>query len=118
MRKLKYKIIKFLHIDTLSKRKKSDIKERIKLFFEGKVGEIIEKEIKPIIDIPIDNLGITDIKMYAILDHIYIDITSTKPGLVIGKQGYVIGRLSNYIACTLNKNVKVKINVIESKIWK
>lgn len=118
MRKIKYNIVKFLHIDTLSSKRKSDIKSRIKLFFEGSVGEIVDKEIKPIIDIPIDNLGITDIKMYAIFDHIFIDITSTKPGLVIGKGGYVIGRLSNYIACAINKNVKVKINVIESKLWR
>lgn len=61
-------------------------------------------------------LEITDVKSKFISKKIIITITLCRPGLLIGKQGKDIDKLTAYLSRRFDKEVQIKI--LESKLWR
>jgi len=93
----------------LGKNEESFYKQRIREFFEGN-----QKEKAPIVKIPVLHFGITDIKFKKHKSYIEITIELERPGMLIGGNGKIVGKLCKYL--TVDENIK--INAVESKLWK
>lgn len=93
-------------------KKQRTYKNLIRFFFEGS-GNLVE----PVIDIPIGTLGITNIEFDLYKDRLEILITLERPGVLIGKMGRVIDRLTIYLS-ERGLEIPVKILIKESKLWR
>ena len=84
-------------------------KSILKTYFDGCYEvDPIEKNITTY------SLGITNIEFHFEKDLLILSITLLRPGLLIGKGGRTIDKLSEH----LNGSKKpVKIHIIESKLW-
>lgn len=84
-------------------------KSIFKTYFDGCYGvDPIAKTITTL------NLGITNIEFKFNKDLLVMTITLLRPGLLIGRHGETIDKLSEYLS---NGKKPVKIHIIESKLW-
>jgi len=104
----------------ISERRKShrSIKNAFRRFFEGfdDLYSGYHHDMEPIIDIPISKFGICDIQFDESNSEVIMYITLERPGILIGSRGYVIDKLQEYLSECYDK--RVKISIIESKLWR
>ena len=105
-RKLK-RTLKLLFAKRISQRQQSFYKGTIRCFFDD------NDNLPNLI-----SLGITNLKFRKIKNQIEITITLERPGLLIGKGGSTINKLSEFLSNCPRDYLPVKINIIESKLWR
>lgn len=95
-----------------------DLKRKIKFFFrtffEGYVDEV-DFYIEPTIKMELCKLEITDLSFKFKKDYIQLTVTLGRPGLLVGRYGSTIDNLMSSLTSYVGK--KVKIYIIESKLW-
>lgn len=91
---------------------KRRIKSGIRTYFEGVIIGDPYMQIDPIVDIPILQLGITNVAFKFKRSEIVLSIWLYRPGLLIGKGGRTIDGLMEYLS---DEKRKVKISIHESK---
>lgn len=95
-----------------TKEKERELKSIFRLYFEGLPYDGFAD---PIEDIPIRNFEITDIQFNFKEDLTEMTITLGRPGLLIGRSGRTIDGLEKFYSN--REGHKVKILIIESKLW-
>ena len=92
---------------------RNSIKTSIQVFFDGSLYSLPEAGLPSI-----NQLGITNLKLLrATASHIDYQITTQRPGSLIGKNGEIIKRLEEHISI-MQDGISVKIHVIESRLWR
>lgn len=92
----------------VSKKEQAFYKQRIREFFEGD-----RKNQPPVVKMPVSHLGVNGFEFLKFKSHIDITIVLEKPGMLIGANGKIVGKLCKHLSVDGN----VKINAVESKLW-
>lgn len=95
------------------RREKSRLKYSFRSYFEGSGYE--DWSIDPIEPILIKKFGITDIQFKFKKNLVEMTITLERPGILIGKGGRTIDGVSKFLS---SPEQRVKILIIESKLWR
>lgn len=72
-------------------------------------------------DLPVEKnlstatLGITNLRYRQFKNHLLIEITLQRPGLLIGKGGRTIDKFTEYLTDVLD--TKITLSIVESRLW-
>lgn len=96
------------------------MKKLLRIFYPLKRNKEVNQLIYFVLDEEctgtINNYGISDIKSRCMFDTVEVEITTFRPGIVIGKRGATIDRIKSALKEEL-KTKTVKITLKENYLW-